>query len=323
MADTSQVSRFFNAMKVIADLSNVRKSGKPIVMAAGFFDGVHRGHRKVLGKALQKADECGGRAWVMTFDVHPLKVLSPRKKPALITGTEHKLRILDELKMDACLLYPFSRAVAAMPAGDFIQSLKDGIAPLKEIVVGSNWRFGKGGKGTTRVLAGLCRQLDLELTVIKPVIRGGEPVSSTRIRMAIMKGELRSAEKMLGRPVSLLGTVVSGKRMARGLGYPTANLKTEDEVLPPFGVYAVLAFIDHKAYPAVLNFGTRPTFARAATSKPVVELHVMNQNTDLYGKELEVFFVEKLRSEKRFSSREELKKQIDVDVRLASAVLGV
>ncbi len=310
-------------MKVITDLSTVRKSGKPIVMAAGFFDGVHKGHRKVLDAARDEAGRLGGKTWVMTFDVHPMKVLSPRKRPPLITAVPHKLKILEELKIDACLLYPFTRKTAAMPAEAFLRSLKDSIRPLREIVVGRNWRFGKGGEGNTRMLSRLCSEMDVNVRVVNPVIRGGQPVSSTRIRTLILKGELRSAEKMLGRPVSIYGTVVRGKRMARGLGFPTANLKTEGEVLPPFGVYAVLVYVDRKTYPGVLNFGTRPTFARGATSKPVVEIHVMNYSADLYGKNIEVFFVEKLRNEKHFSTRDDLKKQIDMDVRLASAVLGV
>jgi len=310
-------------MKVITDLSTVRKAGKPIVMAAGFFDGVHKGHRKVLETAKEKAAACDGQAWVLTFDVHPMKVINPRRKPPLITGTDHKLKIIDELNIDTCILYPFNRQTAAMPAKEFMQSLKEGIAPLREIVVGRNWRFGKSGEGTTRLLSKLCREMGIDVTSVSPVIRGGDPVSSTRIRTHIIRGDLREAEKMLARPVSLMGTVVRGKRMARGLGFPTANLSTDDEVLPPFGVYAVLVYLDKETYPGVLNFGIRPTFARGAKAKPVVEIHVMNYSADLYGRTIEVFFVEKLRNEKHFASREELKKQIDIDARLASAVLGV
>ena len=309
-------------MKVIDDLSAVRKGGKQIVLAAGFFDGVHKGHQKVLQTALKKARDCGGQVWAMTFAVHPMKILNPRKQPPLITSTEHKLKLFEEMGLDGCILYPFKKGTANMPPEEFLCSLKNALRPLAEIVVGRNWRFGKGGKGTTRVLAKLCREMGLKLTVVSPVIRGGDPVSSTRIRAHILRGELRVAEKMLGRPVSIVGRVVKGKRMARVLGFPTANLQTKDEVLPPFGVYAVMVYVERKTYPGVLNFGLRPTFARGAVSRPVVEIHIMDYNSDLYGKELEVFFAEKLRNEKRFASKEELTKQIDMDVRLASAVLG-
>jgi len=309
-------------MKVIDSLSAVRKTGKPIVLAAGFFDGLHKGHQKVLETAREKARLIDGQAWVLTFDVHPMKILNPRKKPPLITCREHKLRILDEMKMDACVIYPFKKSTANMPARVFLASLKDGIKPLTEIVVGLNWRFGKGGEGTTRVLSQLCSEMNLKVDVVGPLIRGGAPVSSTRIRKDIMSGDFKSAAEMLGRPVSVLGKVVKGKRMARGLGFPTANIQTEDEVLPPFGVYAVLVYVERQTCCGVLNFGTRPTFSRGAVSRPVIEVHVMGFDGDLYGKTLEVVFVEKLRNEKRFESKEELKNQIDIDVRLASALLG-
>lgn len=309
-------------MRTVDNLAEIRKTGRPIVLAAGFFDGVHKGHQKVLESARAKALECGGQAWVLTFDVHPLQVLNPRKKPPLITGTGHKLRIFDEMNMDGCILYPFRKSTSMMPAKDFLLELRDGIRPLQEIVVGRNWKFGKGGKGTTRLLASLCRNMDVKLDVISPVIRGGAPVSSTRIRKLIICGDIKGAAGMLGRPVSVLGRVVKGRSMARGLGFPTANLETADEVLPPFGVYAVVVNIDKKPFSGVLNFGIRPTFSRGSVSRPVMELHVINYNGDLYGRDLHVLFVEKLRNEKRFASPEELRSQIDLDVRLAKAVLG-
>jgi riboflavin kinase/FMN adenylyltransferase len=309
-------------MRVIESLSSIRKSGKPIVLAAGFFDGVHRGHQKVLKVAQENARRIGGQAWVMTFAVHPMKILNPRKRPPLITCTEHKLKIFDEMNMDACFLYPFKKSTASMSAIEFLGSLTENIKPLSHIVVGKNWRFGKGGHGNTRGLSKFCAEMGFGLSVVNAVVRGGQPVSSTRIRKDILHGDFRDAEKMLGRPVSVFGTVVRGKRMARGLGFPTANLHTEDEILPPFGVYAVMVYLDKKTRPGVLNFGTRPTFSRGAVSRPVLEIHIMGYDGDIYGKGMEVFFVEKLRNEKKFASQDELKTQIDLDVRLASAVLG-
>lgn len=309
-------------MRVIENLSSIRKSGKPIVLAAGFFDGVHKGHQKVLKVAQDNARRIDGKAWVMTFAVHPMQILNPRKKPPFITCKEHKLKVFDEMNMDACILYPFKKSTARMSAVDFMSSLKESINPLSHIVVGKNWRFGKGGDGNTRVLSNLCKEMGLGLSVVNAVVRDGQPVSSTRIRKDIMHGDFRSAEKMLGRPVSVFGRVVKGKRMARGLGFPTANLHTEDEILPPFGVYAVMVYLGKKTRPGVLNFGIRPTFSRGAVSKPVLEIHIMGYDGDIYGEEMEVFFVEKLRNEKKFASPDDLKKQIDLDVRLASAVLG-
>lgn len=309
-------------MRVLENLLNIKKAGKPIVLAAGFFDGVHRGHQKVLETARRNASARDGHAWVLTFAVHPMKVLSPSKKPPLITSNEHKLKIMDEMQLDGCILMPFEKSTSLMSAEEFLSMLQNNIGNLEEIVVGRNWKFGKGGTGTTRVLSKLCREKGLALTVVDPVIRDGQPVSSTRIRTQILTGDLKGAARMLGRPVSVLGEVVRGKRMARGLGFPTANLKTEDEVLPPFGVYAVMVYLEQKTHCGVLNFGTRPTFARGAISKPVMEIHIMDYNGDLYGRKIEVVVVEKLRDEKKFASKDELKKQIDLDVRLAGAVLG-
>lgn len=310
-------------MRIVENLEGIKKSEKPVVLAAGFFDGVHKGHQKVLETAKAKASAHGGHAWVLTFSVHPMKVLKIRKQPPLITSNEHKLRIFEEMGLEGCIVYPFRKSTSQLSPRDFLLSLKDGIGPLTEIVVGRNWKFGKGGEGTTRVLSVLCRDMGIKLDVVNPVMRDGGAVSSTRIRAHILRGEFRAAEKMLGRPVSVLGRVVKGKRMATGLGFPTANIDSEDEVLPPFGVYAVMVYLDRKTYPGIMNFGIRPTFARGSVARPVMEVHVMDFSGDLYGRQMEIYFVEKLRDEKRFPCKEDLRTQIDLDVRLARAVLGV
>jgi riboflavin kinase/FMN adenylyltransferase len=206
-----------------------------------------------------------------------------------------------------------------------------------DILVGRNWRFGKKAKGTPSFLASAGREMGFRVQIVTPVTRRGKPVSSTRIRKEITQGHLGEAADLLGRPVSILGTVMSGHSIGRKLGFPTANLDCGNEVLPPLGVYAVRAFLSRDASrkrrrapwlpgrgkhaEGVLNLGYRPTFQRDRTSRPTIELHVFDMARRLYGHDIEVFFVKKLRNERRFASRETLRAQIVRDVEKAKHVL--
>lgn len=309
-------------MKILTDLNQMKKEKDPVCLAAGFFDGIHKGHRKILDLTIEKARRVGGKAWILTFDTHPLRILKPSIAPALLTSNEHKLKILGETALHGCLLLPFTRRLARTVPEEFIDLLCGSIPALRDIVVGRNWHFGAGGKGNISVLSKLCRKHGIKMTAVNPVVMGGEPISSTRIRTKILHGRLVDAAAMLGRPFSIYGTVEKGKSMARGLGFPTANLKPSNEVLPPFGVYAVLVYTGRKTYDGVLNFGTRPTFSWGKKAQPQVEIHLLDFDGELYGIQLEVLFVERLRDERRFTSKEDLIKQIRLDIRLARALLG-
>ena len=309
-------------MKVITDITAMKKEHEPIVLAAGFFDGVHKGHRKVLSTTINKAKKISGKAWVLTFDNHPLKILNPDIAPPLLTSNDHKIRLFDETKISGCLLLPFTRNMSRIKPEKFITQLKENIPNLKEIIIGRNWRFGSGAKGTAIMLSRLCKKEGIKVTIVDPVIRKGEPISSTRIRMQILKGNLAEASTLLGRPFSIYGTVVRGRKLASTLGYPTANIEPSNEVMPPYGVYAVIVFYNQKILDGVMNYGIRPTFPASGKVKPVIEVFLLNFEGELYGKQIEVMFVEKLRDERKFASQEELKKQIGMDVRLAKALLG-
>lgn len=303
-------------MKTFSDVSYLRKKKRPILLAAGFFDGVHRGHRRVIETTVSAARRARGEAWVLTFDPHPAKVLRPGSAPRLLTSTPHKVRLLTRLGVDGCLLMSFSRELAGLSPAAFVGMLHHLMPTLKTIFVGKGWRFGKGQAGDSEMLATLAAPHGVGVTVVGLVYRRGVAVSSTRIRALVARGRLREAADMLGRPYSLLGRVVKGRSVGRALGFPTANLETENEVLPPFGVYAVRARVGDRLLDGVLALGRRPTF-RLDRAPATVELHLLDFSGRLYGREIEVFFIRKLRPERRFPSVSALVRQIGRDVRNA------
>ncbi len=307
-------------MEVFSQLAQLREEAGPIVLAAGFFDGVHTGHQKVIGATIDRAEELGGKAWVLTFDPHPLKVLNPEAAPLLLTANRHKLMLLQRTRLHGCLMLPFTRELANCEPRDFLRSLRANVPALAEIMVGQNWRFGHHGKGTPGLVKRMGRDLGIKLDVVRPVMRKSETVSSTRIRAEILRGNLDEAAAMLGRPVSILGTVVKGRSIGRKIGFPTANLDPHNEVLPPHGVYAVHAVLDGRVFGGVMNFGLRPTFTDG-DDIPTLELHLFDFHGDLYGRDIEVFFADFLREEESFPSMELIKKQIGRDAANAHKVL--
>jgi len=301
-------------MKIIRDLSFLKQERRPVVLAIGFFDGVHTGHRKVIAATRARAKGLRGRAWVLTFDPHPLQVLKPAEAPPLLTSTQHKRELLSRLGIDGVVVMPFTRRLARVSPDGFVDLLKRCAPPLVEILVGTNWRFGRSGRGTPALLARLCRRAGIQVHVIQPVRKLGGPVSSTRVRREIMRGNLRGTETLLGRPFSVLGTIIHGHGVGRRIGFPTANLDPHGEALPPYGVYAVQARLGQRLRRGVLSIGVRPTFRRRGKVKPSFELHLPGLHRDLYGTNIEVIFHAKLRNERRFASVEALKKQIAKDI---------
>lgn len=308
-------------MKVISRLSAMRREKRPVVLAAGFFDGLHAGHQRVIGRTVAEAKRIKGAAWVLTFDKHPMQVLRPGLAPLMLTSNRHKLKLIRKLRADGCIFLPFTRQLAGLSPETFVTMLSGSIPKLTRIFVGENWRFGHGERGDVRLLAKLARGVSISVSGVRPVLRSGRIVSSTRIRSAVLSGKLAAAADMLGRPLSILGVVVKGRAVGRKIGFPTANLETFNEVLPPFGVYAVHAEVDGRLYNGVVNIGTRPTFRQTGKQKAAIEVHLFDMNRSIYGREVEVFFVKKLREERRFNVVESLKKQIQKDVNKARKIL--
>jgi riboflavin kinase / FMN adenylyltransferase len=300
-------------MRITRQLDDLRLERSPIVLAVGSFDGVHRGHQAVMQRAVASARARKGEAWALTLDPHPLKILKPEIAPPLITSTEHKLKLIDTLGVDGCVVMPFTAAVAAEEPVDFLKRLKQEAPSLSELVVGDNWTFGRHAKGNVELAQKLAPSCGFSVTVTDPVIWKGAAISSTRVRRAVAQGHLADAEEMMGRPFSILGTVVSGKHVGTQLGFPTANLDPHNEVRPPSAVYAVRVDVGGRRYGGAA-FLAETADAKSTPSGFVVEVYIMGFDDDVYGQDLEMFFVQRLREVRRFPSRQLLKEQIARDV---------
>lgn len=298
-------------MKVRENIEQLSKIG-PAIVAIGFFDGVHRGHQVVIQSLLNLAAEYRAAAWAVTFDPHPLEVIAPDRAPRLLTCLAHKLRILQSLGVHGAVKLRFDDRLRNLSAEAFIHTLLQ-IPRLKGVVVGENWRFGFHGTGNAPLLAETARQRDLVVSVVPSEKHRGSPISSTRIRSAVRTGDLAEAASMLGRPYSILGRVVPGHRVGRKLGWPTANIKPENEVHPPNGVYAAWVLGRNALFPAAAYIGSAPTF-HFTDRTWIVEVYLLDQELDLYGEELEVFLLSAVRPERVFSSAGELSAQIDRDI---------
>ncbi len=286
-------------------------------LALGVFDGVHGGHRVVIERAVAAARADGGRAGVVTFNPHPIRVLAPEKAPSrLLASLDHKAQILAGIGVDELFVIPFDTEFAARSAEEFIALLCRLCPGLRRIAVGEDWRFGAGRRGDVALLERAGEEHGFVVEAVAPVILGGERISSTRIRQAIRDGNLAAAAAMLGRDYTVTGVVLEGRKLGRTLGFPTANLLTADEQLPPDGVWAVRARVGERWYPGVANLGRRPTVA-APDAPRLLETHLFDFDGDLYGTTLEVGFERFLRAEEKFATLDELKEAIARDVAAA------
>lgn len=307
-------------MHVLHSISELGQIQRPIVLAFGVFDGLHLGHQEVIRRAQAHARGIGAEMVLFTFSPHPVRVLRPELAPRLLCSLDHELLLLEKLGVETVLICPFDKDLAATPAGSFISQVAQRCQKLSAIFVGETWRFGKGREGDVLMLQLLGKQLGFEAFGIAPVEFNGQVVSSTAIRRAVEEGDLTTAHDLLGRPYSVLGTVVQGKQLGRTLGFPTANVDVQNEQLPPLGVYAVRAKLEHTWHPAVANLGLRPTLADSEHIS--LEVHLLDYQGNLYNKQLEVRFIRHLRSEKKFPHLEALRAQISQDCALAHAVLS-
>ncbi len=287
-----------------------RKLHWPVVTVGGF-DGVHLGHQKIIHQTKDWAIECGGEAVVITFESHPKGILSGRPL-SFITSLEHRLVFFQRLGVDITVVLDFNE-VAHLTAEDFVRQVIADWLGTKGWVMGFNFRFGKDREGDYSLTSRLSQRYGFQLRTCPPVKSRGNIISSTRIRKAVLEGDLKEAEEMLGRPVSILGTVVKGSGRGKGLGYPTANLDLHHEIKPPDGVYATWVTINGKDYLSLTNIGTRPTFEEPSGGESITEVYVMDFDKELYGEVLEVKFIYKLREELKFDSAEALRAQMDKD----------
>jgi riboflavin kinase/FMN adenylyltransferase len=292
------------------------------VVAVGNLDGVHRGHQALVAGVLGEARRLRGTAVVLTFDPHPARVLAPERAPSALMTLEQKAEVLAALGVDRLAVLAFSPALARLTADQFVRDVLGTALGARVVAVGADFRFGHGRQGDASLLEELGARLGFGVLCLPPVMVGGTPVSSTRVREALEQGDAAAAAELLGRPHFVDGTVVKGEGRGRTIGFPTANLDPVNETLPGNGVYAAWAHVDHEATPrpAAVNVGRRPTFDGQATT---VEAHLIGWSGDLYGRALRLAFVERLRPERRFEGVEALRAQIADDLVQARTLLRV
>ena len=285
----------------------------------GNFDGVHLSHRFICRKLAGEAKNAGSKSLVITFDPHPKMILHPAIRPFyLITTLEEKLKLLEDCGIDGVLVIPFSLDYSRITAEEFVRGFLGQKLAIKKIIVGHDYTFGRGKKGNSDYLISCGNEMGFAVEVVDAVKAGDDIISSTLIRNLILKGDIKKVTELLGRWYNVAGTVVTGFGRGVGLGFPTANIEPEKELLPPAGIYAVFVDVEGKRYMAALNIGDKPTFADYTCT---FEVHLLDFSGDLRGKKLNTEFVEKLREIIKFDSPEMLKQQIAADVEKARSIL--
>jgi len=302
-------------MSIVCNLDNLPKNITNPVITIGNFDGVHRAHQKIFKKIIERARDLHGTSVVITFEPHPIKVMFPTKAKPLITLLEQKQELIINQGIDLLLIIKFTAEFAAISANDFVKDILVDKIGIKDIVVGYDYTFGHNRQGNITVLREMGSQFNFNVHQVDPVYVGKVLVSSTSIRNLIMEGNVDKAKKILGRNYQIRGEVISGRN--RGgplLGYPTANLRLTDELIPKEGVYIVLIDIGDKTYQGLTNIGYNPTFKDKTFS---VETYIFDLAANILKQEIKVNFLFRLRDEITFASSKELSHQIDQDVNQA------
>lgn len=296
--------KVFNSIEEIKDI-------EPTVVALGNFDGVHAGHRELIRRAMQTAGDAGIKSAVFTFSNHPRNVMSGTNDVKNIIYQDTKIEILEALGVDYMFSIPFTDDIRTLPPDEFIDKLLLDTFKMREAYCGFNFKFGFKGAGNPEILAHNAITKGFGLHVLQPFTVEGQVVSSTFIRELIEKGDVHRCEKYMSRYYTIEGEVVVGNRLGKSIGFPTSNLNIDDSMVsPPNGVYVTECIYNGVRYPSITNVGVKPTIGKYTKN---VETHIFNFDKELYGKNIRVEFLEKMRDEKKFDSVEELSKQITSD----------
>jgi len=306
-------------MNVFFDLVTFQERVPNPIVTLGNFDGVHLGHQEIFRVLRAEADVCGGTTVVVTFQPHPLKVLCPERAPRLITDLEEKIELIRACGIDLLLCIPFTRTFANWEPDRFVEEILAGKLAARRILVGEDFRYGRDRKGDLETLRSAGKRYGFTVRYIPPVRITGREASSTRVRYCIQKGLIRESTAMLGRFYHISGVVEHGEHRGRELGFPTANLRTDAELLPPNGVYAVWATLDARHLPGVASLGTKPTFAGR---RFCIEAHLFGFRENIYDAPLQLSFVEWIREERTFSDVPGLVSQIRHDASQARKILA-
>jgi riboflavin kinase/FMN adenylyltransferase len=300
---------FVKLLRHIANLPAELRSG---AVAIGNFDGVHRGHARIVERLIDRAGALGGPSLVFTFDPHPVRILRPAEAPPPLTWTDRKAQLLDKLGVDAVIAYPTDEALLDLTPREFFDRIVQGALGARAMVEGPNFYFGRRRTGTIDVLRQLAAEAGIALEVVEPLVVEGQFVSSSRVRQLIGQGNVEQARALLTEPYRIRGMVVHGAGRGVKLGFGTANLHAIDTLLPALGVYAGRAFVNNGVWPAAINIGPNPTFGHESVK---VEAHLVGwDDAPLYGQPLEVDFLARLRDVQRFAGVDELKAQLARDI---------
>ncbi len=304
-------------MRVYTSIGELKGGDERFAVTIGSYDGVHLGHRKVLSELVRLAREINASSAVITFDPHPRRVVEGETWPPSLISKEHKLKLIEAEGVDVCLVVAFDKGLMNLSATDFFAKYLCSALNIVAVCVGSNFVFGHDREGNVSTLKSLGEEMGFMVKCVSPVRVEEVVVSSTAIRNAIRSGELDAASLLLGRPYSILGTIVRGRSLGSELGYPTANVDPHHEAAPPEGVYAVRAIVRGALHNGLLYIGRRPTFGSGDIS---IEVYLMDFADMIYGEDIEVSFVSKIRGDMKFRSKEELIGRIKLDEQIASEI---
>jgi len=310
-------------MKLIEKLNDITEPFKNAVITIGNFDGVHIGHQSLLHEVVEKAADINGTAIAITFEPHPMRVLKKKNHPPLITLYEQKIELIKKSKIDILICIPFDKAFASISAKEFIENILVKKIGMKIIIIGKDYTFGKNREGDIKLLKRFADDMGFEVIlndwILAPHNEFGR-ISSTAIRKLVINGEVANAQKMLGRYYQVRGKVIQGRdRGGKLLGFPTANITLSDELVPKAGVYAVTVEIMNENYQGVANIGYSPTFD---DHQFTVEVHILDFKKDIYGENIRINFIKRIRDEKKFSNINELIAQIKSDIEIAKEIIS-
>lgn len=300
-------------------LNDIAEFERDTVVTFGVFDGIHIGHQTVIDTLLKRATEHHLMSVLIGFYPHPLAFLAPQRCPPLLTPLAKRIEILQQLGIEKIIMLRFDAQIAAMSPEHFVEHVLLEKCRARHVVVGYACQFGKDRAGNAQKLVDLSKIYPFGVTIVPPTQIDSKPVHSTRIREALTRGDLQCSLQLLGRYYSLIGNVIPGDGRGRQIGFPTANIDTQGQVCPPNGVYAIQAKLEGRRLDGVLNIGIRPTFDGTTVQ---IESHFFDFDETIYGKSVEIFLIEKIRSEQKFPNPEVLIQQIRRDVNAAKKILG-
>jgi len=288
---------------------------RPAVLTLGVFDGLHLGHQYIMKTVVERAQAVRAVATAITFDPHPRAVLHPESAPPLLQTLDQRLANLEVLGIQQTIVIPFDREFAALPAENFLKDIVHDRLHAREVYLGKGFAFGKGRGGNIGLLRKMSDELGFFADEVEEVRLRGHRISSSRIRERLAEGRINLARRMLGRPYGVEGVIIRGNRRGHTIGFPTANLKPHNRVIPRFGVYATATLIDGAWRRSITNIGVRPTFEKDV--EPSIETYIFDFDEELYGDVLRVRFLHRIRDERKFNGIDELKAQIEKDTRRA------